>query len=274
LKRVNGLPLGAAALAGTSLPIDRHRVAEKLGFSEVARNSLDVSSDRDFVAEYLFCLALMGVHLSNWAEEWVLWSTTEFNTIELPDEFCTGSSIMPHKKNPDVLELTRGRAAKTIAALQQVLVLLKGLPTAYNRDLQEDKPPLFEATDTILGILEVAPPLILGARFKTESINARLEDGFLDATTLMEGLIARGIPMRSAHEMIGKLVQECETKRCRLIDLPVSRLEEICPNQGQQLRELLGVKNAIETFKSYGSTAPNQVRAQLEIWQEKLQANP
>ncbi len=273
-KRVNILSLGAAALAGTSLPIDRHRVAEKLGFSEVARNSLDVSSDRDFLAEYLFCLALMGVHLSNWAEEWVLWSTTEFNTIELPDEFCTGSSIMPHKKNPDVLELTRGRSAKTLAALQQVLVLLKGLPTAYNRDLQEDKPPLFEATDTILGILEVAPPLILGARFKTESINARLEDGFLDATTLMEGLIARGIPMRSAHEMIGKLVQECETKRCRLIDLPVSRLEEICPNQGQELRELLGVKKAIETFKSYGSTAPNQVRSQLEMWQKKLQANP
>src|SRR4051812_47286422 len=195
-KRVNVLPLGAAALAGTSLPIDREFVAAELGFDGVARNSMDVSSDRDFLIEFVFGLSTVALHLSGWAEEWVLWSTTEFDFLDLPDAFCTGSSIMPHKKNPDVLELTRGKSARVIADLQRLLVLVKGLPLAYNRDLQEDKEALFDAVDTVSLSLEVAAPLIAQTKFKTATIEARLETGFLDATTFMEHLVKLGVPLR------------------------------------------------------------------------------
>jgi argininosuccinate lyase len=269
-KRVNVLPLGVAALAGTSLPIDRHAVAQQLGFDDVCRNSLDASSDRDFAAEFVFSLSLVAVHLSNWAEEWILWTTTEFDAIELPDAFCTGSSIMPHKKNPDVLELTRGKTARVLGHLQHLLVLLKGLPMAYNRDLQEDKPAIFGAYDTVAAALEVAAPLVAKARLKRESIAARLEHGFLDATTLMEALIANGVPMRTAHEVVGGLVKECEERGCRLADLPPERFEAVLPGKGGAIVAILGVPNAIKAFQSYGSTAPAQVDRQLGEWKERL----
>jgi argininosuccinate lyase len=269
-KRANVLPLGVAALAGTSLPIDRHAVARALGFDDVCRNSLDASSDRDFAAEFVFCLSLVAIHLSNWAEEWILWTTTEFDAIELPDAFCTGSSIMPHKKNPDVLELTRGKTARVIGHLQHLLVLLKGLPMAYNRDLQEDKPAIFGSYDTVAAALEVAAPLVSTTRLKRESIAARLEDGFLDATTLMESLIANGVPMRTAHEVVGGLVKECEAKDCRLADLPRERFDAVLPGKGGAVAAVLGVPNALKTFKSYGSTAPSQVALQLAEWKERL----
>ncbi len=269
-RRVNVLPLGVAALAGTSLPIDRQAVADQLGFAEVCRNSLDASSDRDFAAEFVFCLSLVAVHLSNWAEEWILWTTTEFDAIELPDEFCTGSSIMPHKKNPDVLELTRGKTARVIGHLQHLLVLLKGLPMAYNRDLQEDKPAIFDSYDTIAGALEVAAPLVAKARLRRESIAARLDAGFLDATTLMEFLIANGVPMRTAHESVGGLVKECETKGCRLADLPRERFDAVLPGKGGAVAAVLGVQNAVRAFQSYGSTAPAQVQRQLADWKDRL----
>jgi argininosuccinate lyase len=269
-KRVNVLPLGVAALAGTSLPIDRQAVAAQLGFAEVARNSLDASSDRDFAAEFVFCLSLAAVHLSNWAEEWILWTTTEFDAIELPDEFCTGSSIMPHKKNPDVLELTRGRTARVLGHLHHLLVLLKGLPMAYNRDLQEDKPAIFDAYDTVAAALEVAARLVARARLKRESVARRLEDGFLDATTLMEFLIANGVPMRTAHEAVGGLVKECESQGCRLADLPRDRFETVLPGQGAAVAGVLGVPNALRAFRSYGSTAPAEVERQLREWEGRL----
>ena len=270
-KRVNLLPLGAAALAGTSLPIDRHSVARQLGFDDAVRNSLDASSDRDFVVEFLSCLSLIAVHLSTWAEEWILWSTTEFNFIQLPDSFCTGSSIMPHKKNPDVLELMRGKTARVIANLQNVLILLKGLPMAYNRDLQEDKPALFDSHDTVASTLEVAAPLVKESRLRREVIADRLEDGFLDATTLMEWFIARGVPMRTAHESVGLLVRECEQRRCRLLELPVDRFEAVCPGYGRAVYEVLGVHKALHAFRSYGSTAPAEVDRQLKEWRDRLQ---
>ncbi|MBX9624625.1 MAG: argininosuccinate lyase [Gemmataceae bacterium] len=265
-KRANVLPLGAAALAGTSLPIDRESVRAKLGFDAVAANSLDVSSDRDFALEFVFGLSLIAVHLSGWAEEWVIWSTTEFNFLDLPDAFCTGSSIMPHKKNPDVLELTRGKAGRVIGSLQQLFVLIKGLPLAYNRDLQEDKAAVFDAFDTVAGCLAVAAPLVRQTKLRREVIAARLEDGFLDATTLMEGLIARGVPMRSAHEAVGNLVRECETRGCRLADLP----DDVFGDAGASVREVLGVANALAAFRSAGSTAPAAVEAQLRAWRERL----
>jgi argininosuccinate lyase len=269
-KRVNVLSLGAAALAGTSLPIDRESVRQKLGFDAVAANSLDVSSDRDFLLEYVFDLATIALHLSGWAEEWILWATTEFGFLVLPDAFCTGSSIMPHKKNPDVLELIRGKSARVIAALQQLFLLVKGLPLAYNRDLQEDKLPLFDAHDTVDAALELAAALIADSRLHRERIAARLEDGYLDATTLMELFIARGVPMRAAHEAVGKLVKQCDERGCRLVDLPSALFDQVSAGLGAEVPKVLGVANALKAFRSYGSTAPAEVERQLVAWKTRL----
>lgn len=270
LKRVNVLPLGAAALAGTSLPINRQRVAELLGFDAVAANSLDVSSDRDFLIEFLGCLVQVALHLGGWSEEWILWSTTEFNFLNLPDSFCTGSSIMPHKKNPDVLELMRGKTGRVIASLTHLMVMVKGLPLAYNRDLQEDKVALFDAFDTVSASLDLAAPLVDGTTFRLESIRARLEQGFLDATTFMEYLIQQGMPMRSAHEAVGKLVRSCEQKGCTLAQLPSEAFEEVHAGLSRGVYNILGVSRALEAFKSFGSTSPALVAKQVTLWQDRL----
>jgi argininosuccinate lyase len=269
-KRVNVLSLGAAALAGTSIPIDRHSVAKKLGFDAVAANSLDVSSDRDFLIEFVFDLSLIALHLAGWAEEWVLWSTTEFDFLDLPDAFCTGSSIMPHKKNPDVLELLRGKSARVIGDLQRLLVLVKGLPLAYNRDLQEDKEALFDAVDTVSLSLELAAPLIAQTKFKTATIDARLEAGFLDATTFMEHLVKLGVPLRSAHEAVGRLVRTCEERKCRLADISAAEYDAVHPGLSKSVYGVLGVRNALAAFRSYGSTAPAEVKKQVAEWKGRL----
>ena len=271
-KRLNVLPLGAAALAGTSLPIDRHFVARELGFDGVAANSLDISSDRDFVLESVFVLTVIAEHLSGWAEEWILWNTQEFGFLTLPDAICTGSSIMPQKKNPDVLELIRGRAARVVGDLTTLLVLVKGLPLAYNRDLQEDKEPLFDAVDTVEACLELAAVVVEGATLRTDRIAERLDEGFLDATTLMEFLIQRNVPQRTAHEVIGRLVGLCERRGLKhLADLSDAELAEAHPQLGPEVRNVLGVENAINAFRSYGSTAPAEVEKQLEVWRARLQ---
>lgn len=269
-RRLNALPLGAAALAGTSLPINRQRVAELLGFETVAANSLDVSSDRDFVLETVFVLTMIAEHLSSWAEEWILWTTTEFNFILLPDAFCTGSSIMPQKKNPDVLELIRGKTARVIGSLQALLVLVKGLPLAYNRDLQEDKPRLFDAMDTVQASVELAAAMIEKAEWNRPVIESKLESGFLDATTLMELLIRAGTPMRSAHEAVGRLVREAIDKQSTLAELDVERFESLAPGKGSEIRSQLGTKKAVAAFQSEGSTAPTLVRQQVEKWKSRL----
>ncbi len=274
-RRLNVLPLGAAALAGTSLPIDRNFVAHELGFDAVAANSMDVSSDRDFAIESVFVLTLIAEHLSGWAEEWILWMTQEFGFLALPDAICTGSSIMPQKKNPDVLELIRGRTARVVGALTTLLVLVKGLPLAYNRDLQEDKPPLFDAFDTVESCLDLAAVVVQGARLRTDQIAARLDQGFLDATTLMEYLIERGTPQRTAHEVIGKLVSLCERRNLvRLADLTDADLEEAHPALGPGVRSILGVENAVKAFRSWGSTAPAEVEARLSEWEQRLDGLP
>jgi argininosuccinate lyase len=262
--------LGAAALAGTSLPIDRESVRRQLGFDALATNSLDASSDRDFIIEFVFDLALISLHLSGWAEEWILWATTEFGFLELPDAFCTGSSIMPHKKNPDVLELIRGKTGKVAGSLQALLMLVKGLPLAYNRDLQEDKEALFDAYDTVFASLGLAAALVPETRFRRETIAAKLEDGFLDATTLMEFLIGHGVAMRSAHEAVGKLVRLCEERRCRLADLPPEQYESIRPGLGSEVYKVLGVANALAAFRSSGSTAPAEVEKQIALWKKRI----
>lgn len=269
-KRVNILPLGSAALAGTSLPIDRFAVARDLGFAGVARNSLDASGDRDFALETAAALSICAVHLSGWAEEWVIWSTTEFGFLELPDAFCTGSSLMPHKKNPDVLELVRGKSARVIAALQQLLVLTKSLPLAYNRDLQEDKPPLFDAVDTVEACLTLAAALVRETRLRADRIAAGLDAGFLDATTVMERLIAEGVPMRTAHELVGKLVKASESRGGRLEELPREMFEDVRPGLADRVYPVMGAANAMAAFVSYGSTAPAEVDRQLIHWTEQL----
>jgi argininosuccinate lyase len=271
-RRLNVLPLGAAALAGTTLPIDREQVAGALGFEGVAANSLDVSSDRDFALESVFVLALIAEHLSGWAEEWVLWSTQEFSFLALPDAICTGSSIMPQKKNPDVLELIRGRTARVIGALNTLLVLIKGLPLAYNRDLQEDKEPLFDAFDTVEACLELAAVVVEGAQLRADRISARLDEGYLDATTLMEYLIKEGVPQRTAHEVIGHLVALCEQRGTRrLADLPDDEFVKAHSKLSPGVKEVLGVANAVKAFRSYGSTAPEEVEKQLKRWKDRLE---
>ena len=269
-RRANVLSLGAAALAGTSLPIDRADVAARLGFEQVAANSLDVSSDRDFVLEFAFALALIAEHLSTWAEEWILWSTVEFNFLKLPQAFCTGSSIMPQKVNPDVLELIRGKTARVVGNLQTLLILIKGLPLAYNRDLQEDKPPLFDSFDTVRASLELAAALVAQAELNRPAIAERLDRGHLDATTLMEYLIRRGVPQRTAHGLVGRLVRKALDQGLRLSDLPLTDFQEAVPELDKSIYEVLGVQQAVAAMVSYGSTAPEQVKQQVACWKDCL----
>ncbi|MGV2338208.1 MAG UNVERIFIED_CONTAM: argininosuccinate lyase [Planctomycetaceae bacterium] len=263
-------PSAAAALAGTSLPIDRALTARLLGFDSVAANSLDVSSDRDYLVEFTFCLALIATHLSTWAEEWIIWFTTEFSFLKLPDAYTTGSSIMPQKRNPDVLELIRGRTARVDAAVPQLLILLKSLPMAYNRDLQEDKLALFGALDALQPCLELAPSIIAGAELRKDRIAARLEDGFLDATVLMEYLIRKGVPMRTGHETVGRLVAHCEARNCRLADLPLAELQEACPKIEADVASVLGTVNANLALQSFGSGGRAAVNTQIDAWKKRL----
>ncbi|MEX0687120.1 MAG: argininosuccinate lyase [Pirellulales bacterium] len=269
-RRTNVLPLGSGALAGTSLPIDREHVREALGFEAVAANSLDAASDRDFACELAFVMALAGVHLSQWAEEWVIYSTHEFGFLMLPEAFCTGSSIMPQKINPDVLELVRGKSARLVGNLQSILVLLKGLPTAYNRDLQEDKEAIFDSIDTLEAVLGVSAPLVAGTRFNRERIMATISGGHLDATSLMEALIAQGVPQRTAHEIVGHLVRRAMTQGISLGELSDEEISQDYAGWNAALRGALGASRAVERMQSFGSTAPAAVADQIAGWRRRL----
>ena len=270
-RRVNVCGLGAAACAGTSLPIDREATADELEFEAVAANSIDVSSDRDFALESAFVLAMIASHLSGWAEEWILWSTVEFNFIKLPQQFCTGSSIMPQKINPDTLELTRGKSARVLGNLQTLMVLVKGLPLAYNRDLQEDKPPLFDSFETVRACLELAIPIVEGAELQRESISGRLGQGYLDATTLMEHLILKGIPQRTAHHLVGKLVGMAQLEGISLAELSDQQLQSVHSALDASVREVLGTEKAVQAYQSFGSSNPDRVLQQITRWREQLQ---
>jgi argininosuccinate lyase len=215
-------------------------------------------------------LCAIAVHLSGWAEEWILWSTTEFGFLRLPQQFCTGSSIMPQKINPDVLELTRGKAGRVIGNLTGLFVLMKGLPLAYNRDLQEDKERLFDSVDTVLACLELAAPLVAEAELNREAIASRLDRGYLDATTLMEHLILRGVPQRTAHEIIGRLVATAMQRGVPLAELPLEEFQSAHASLDNSVFDVLGVEHAVEAFISFGSTNPQQVEQQLAAWRERL----
>jgi argininosuccinate lyase len=264
LGRVDVLPLGSGALAGTTLPIDRRYVARLLGFPRVSKNSLDAVSDRDFVLEFLAAAAILFVHLSRLAEEWVLWSSTEFGFIELPDRYCTGSSMMPQKKNPDVPELVRGKAGRVFGHLQAMLTIMKGLPLAYNRDLQEDKIPLFDTVDTVKASLEVMRELADEMRVKKDRMTAAVADGYMNATDLADYLVARDVPFRTAHGMVGKIVRACVERGCRIEDLPLAELRRYAPRIERDVYAYLTPRAAVDRRRSEGGTAPANVRRRLK----------
>jgi len=259
LGRVNVLPLGAGALAGTTLAIDRAYVAKLLGFPKIAANSEDAVADRDFAVEFLACCAILAMHISRLAEEVVLWASAEFGFIELPDAFATGSSMMPQKKNPDVAELARGKTGRVYGALFSLLTMLKGLPLTYNRDLQEDKEPVFDATDTIRQTLDVLPPMLKAIKFRPERMRAAAADGFLNATDLAEYLVTKGVPFREAHEIVGRLVRECVESGQRLEDVPLPRLRHHCRHFEQDVFKHISLEACVERRRSAGGTSSRLV---------------
>ncbi|MFI5339793.1 MAG: argininosuccinate lyase [Candidatus Methylomirabilales bacterium] len=259
LARVNVLPLGAGALAGTTFPIDRAYVAKLLDFPKVAGNSEDAVADRDFAVEFLACCAILAMHISRLAEELTLWASAEFGFIELPDAFTTGSSMMPQKKNPDVAELARGKTGRVYGALLALLTMLKGLPLSYNRDLQEDKEPIFDAVDTIRQTLDVLPPMLKAIKFRTERMRAAAADGFLNATDLADYLVTKGVPFREAHEMVGRIVRECVESGQRLEDLPLSRLRNYSRAFGDDAAKYIRLESCVERRRSAGGTSSRLV---------------
>lgn len=262
-RRVNRLPLGAAALAGTSFPIDREFVARQLGFEAVCENSLDAVSDRDFAIEFLAAGALIMMHLSRIAEELVLWMTPRFAFIDLPDRFCTGSSIMPQKKNPDVPELMRGKTGRMNGHLIALLTLMKGQPLAYNKDNQEDKEPLFDAADTLTDSLALFADLVAGMRVNAEAMRRAAVEGFATATDLADYLVKKGLPFREAHEAVARAVRLAEARGCDLADLPLPDLKTFSPLIDEDVRSVLTLEGSLAARDHLGGTAPRQVLAAI-----------
>src|SRR5579863_2334957 len=256
-------PLGSGALAGSSLPVDPELLAKDLGFDAAAPNSMDAVSDRDFAAEFCFTAALIGVHLSRLGEELVLWSSQEFGWAEIDDAYATGSSIMPQKKNPDVAELARGKAGRLIGGLTGLLTTLKGLPLTYNRDLQEDKEPVFDAVDTLLLVLPAMAGLVSTARIHTERLARAAGSGFALATDLAELLVRRGVPFREAHEIVGHLVVWCQVNDVSLDEVSDEDLEKVSAHLTPDVRTVLTVEGALAARKGFGGTSPTRVAEQL-----------
>ncbi len=259
--RVNRLPLGAAALAGTSFRIDRRRVAKDLGFEAVAENSLDAVSDRDFAIEFCACAALVMVHLSRLSEEIVLWMSPRFGFVRLPDRYCTGSSIMPQKKNPDVAELVRGKSARVIGDTMALMTLMKGQPLAYNKDNQEDKQPLFDAVDTVKDSLSVFAGMVAGMEPVPSAMRSAVLEGHATATDLADYLVRKGLPFRDAHEAVARAVREAERHGVDLAALPLAKLKTFSKRIGPDVKRVLTPEGSIAARNHIGGTAPAQVRA-------------
>ena len=265
-------PLGAGALAGSSLPLDPEKVAVELGFTSAAANSIDAVSDRDFAAEFLFVAALAGVHLSRLGEEVVLWTSQEFGWVELDDAYATGSSIMPQKKNPDIGELARGKSGRLIGHLTGLLATLKALPLAYDRDLQEDKEPVFDAVDTLQLVLPAVAGMIATMTVRTEVLEEAAPRGYSLATDIAEWLVRRGVAFREAHEIVGAIVARCAAKGCELEDLSDAELAEVSPRLTPDVRSVLSVEGALRARTTPGSTGPEPVATQLANVQAMLVA--
>ncbi|MFA5171529.1 MAG: argininosuccinate lyase [Sulfuriferula sp.] len=262
-RRVNRLPLGAAALAGTSYPIDREMVARELGFDGVCENSLDAVSDRDFAIEFTACASLIMTHFSRMSEELILWMNPRFGFIDLADRFCTGSSIMPQKKNPDVPELIRGKTGRINGHLVGLLTLMKGQPLAYNKDNQEDKEPLFDTVDTLIDTLAIVAEMLPGIRVKPEAMRNAALQGYATATDLADYLVKKGLPFRDAHEAVALAVRHAETQGCDLADLPLTSLQQFSSLIADDIYQVLSLEGSMNSRNHIGGTAPAQVRAAI-----------
>ena len=268
--RIEILPLGSCALSGTTLPTDRKYLAAELGFRGISGNSIDAVSDRDFAVEFLSCSSIAMMHLSRFAEELVLWSTEEFRFIEISDKFTTGSSIMPQKKNPDVAELLRGKTGRVYGNLMALLTLLKGLPLSYNRDLQEDKPPVFDTADTLKACLSVLTEMLPGITFNAERMRATAGEGYSTATDIAEYLVRKGVPFREAHEITGKMVLYCIGSKKELHSLALEELKAFSPLVSRDIFAFLDPDSSVKGRSSYGGTAPSEVKRQLRYFRKLL----
>jgi argininosuccinate lyase len=269
-RRVDVMPLGAAALAGTTFPIDREDTARRLGFARIAENSLDAVSDRDFAIEFAAWASLVMTHLSRWSEELVLWTSAQFGFIDLPDRFCTGSSIMPQKKNPDVPELVRGKSGRVTGHLMSLLMLMKSQPLAYNKDNQEDKEPLFDLVDTLGDCLKAYADMIPAIRADTTAMRAAAVRGFSTATDLADYLVRRGVPFRDAHEVVGRAVAHAVEADCDLADLSLATLQGFSGTIAEDVFEVLTPEGSVAARDHPGGTAPSRVRAAVARGRERL----
>lgn len=266
--RVNTSPLGAAALAGTTYPIDREYSAQLLGFEAVAQNSLDAVSDRDFAIEFCSAASIIMMHISRLSEELVIWMSQRFGFIKLPDRFTTGSSIMPQKKNPDVPETARGKSGRVYGDLIAMLTLMKGTPLAYNKDFQEDKEPVFDAVDTVKDTLRAFCDMMAGVEPQAETMHRAAQMGFPTATDLADYLVRHGVPFRTAHDIVGQTVREAAERNCGLEELPLETLKKFSPVIENDVYDVLRLEGSVKARNHLGGTAPEQVRKQVERWEK------
>jgi argininosuccinate lyase len=272
-KRMSECPLGAAALAGTSFPIDRNSTAAALGFDRPAANSLDAVSDRDFALEFLGLASICAMHLSRFAEELVIWSSAQFRFVSLSDRFSTGSSIMPQKKNPDAAELIRAKIGRIFGANVALMLVMKGLPLAYSKDMQEDKEQVFDAADNLLLALAAMQGMVADLQANKAALCAAAGAGFSTATDLADWLVrSLNMPFRDAHHVTGSLVALAEAEKCELQDLSLTQMHSVDPAITKEVYDVLGVENSVASRISYGGTAPAQVRAQILRWKQELEA--
>ena len=269
-KRLNVCPLGSGAVAGATLPLDRSLMAEKLGFDRPTANSIDATSDRDFAIEFVQCLSILVLHLSRWAEEMILFSSQEYEFIGLPEAYSTGSSAMPQKKNPDLLELVRGKSGRILGHATALMVAVKGLPLAYNKDLQESQEPLFDSADTLLQMLPLATGWMKSMEFHFDAMQQATQSGFMNAWAAATYLVKRGVPSRLAHERVGKAVQLCLERNCELHALPLDQLRSLSPAFQEDFYESLTLKSVLAVHDVPGGTAPNRVQQAIGAARKKL----
>src|SRR5436190_5706585 len=272
LVRTDVLPLGSGALAGSTIVLDRERIARELGFSCVSQNTIDAVSDRDFVCEFLFCLAMIGLHLSRLSEDLIIWSTSEFGFLEFSDAFSTGSSLMPQKRNPDMAELTRGKTGRLYGNLMSILTTMKALPSSYNRDLQEDKEALFDSVDTTKTALEVFAAMLPELKIYRERMHAGASDPHLLATDLAEYLVKKGTPFREAHEIVGKIVAHFIGDGIPLNEVSLSKLKRFSPLFDSDVARVFDVSKALASRRAIGAPSPKNVAAQIKRWRSHLRA--
>ena len=269
-RRADVLPLGSGAIAGSTIVLDREFIARELGFARVSENSVDAVSDRDFVCEFLFCLATIGMHLSRLSEDLIIWSTIEFGFVEFSDEFATGSSLMPQKKNPDMAELTRGKTGRLYGNLISILTTLKGLPSSYNRDLQEDKEAVFDSVDTISGSLDVFALMLPKLKINRERMKAAASDPNLLATDIAEYLVKKGAPFRKAHAVVGKLVAEAARKGKKLTEMPRAALKKISSQLDVDLAKTFSARRSLAARSAMGAPSPKNIQTQIKRWRKEL----